>query len=241
LWWQDLPQYLRPQAERDHINSIINKVCNGNPPATLELSHPIERGMTMNKDQLTEFLKAFRIGEEVDMPPSGFSASPTMARQFCEDENPNLAKVVVRLSPNHDKKIHGLALYALEPSTDLLGPDLHADLMDTRKNFENEQEIIRPTGPKSRCTGVRKVIAETDREDNRYAPTMCLYIIDLEEAGYPQDIGPVTEVEEMGHQPVNKVFIEKMNTPLRQNNKRTPLLKNIVHSLKHEILRRDSK
>lgn len=229
-WWQEMPQFKRPSSDRTSTNAFINNICKGPPPATLEIDHPLERGMMLAKDELPEFLKAFRVGEELEVPPSGFSLDPRQARSFGEPGYMR-AGVVVRLAPNRDGQVHGLALCGYKPS-----PDLFEDPDDQRyaerlgDEYRDEAEVIRPSGPKAMVKRVRKIMEQPRMQDvGTYAPTRCLYIIEMEEMGYPVDAEQVTE--SVDETPVNKAFIEKMNSPLRQKERNEASLMAILNQL----------
>jgi hypothetical protein len=87
--WQGQSQYQRPEYERKERNHNINEVCsgeltNGNPPEiTVPLSTGfIERGMQIPPEKLEAFLRNFEVGKDVILPPSGFSADLSIARDF---------------------------------------------------------------------------------------------------------------------------------------------------------------
>lgn len=236
LFWQELPQYGRHDATKARVNALINNVCKGPPPASLQLTHPIERGMQLKSGDLEEFMKAIHIGEEMDLPPSGFTTSPVQARTFGEPGY-GQAGVIMRLAPNRDGIVHGLALSDYIPSPDLVAKDQDPDelAMAWRNGvlgYNEEKEVIRPSGPKVRVTNVRKVMEQPNPNSNK--PARCLYIIDMEELGYPVDAETMTE-DVTTDMPENKVFMDLMNSPFRQTNIDETSLSGILGSLKGAI------
>jgi hypothetical protein len=206
--WQTESQYHLPASQRRQQNLFLNAVTSGPPPATLNnIQRPIERGMTVEQNDAEEFLKTFRVGEDIELPPSGFSTRPSIARSYA---NGGTAKsqdigVVLRLAPNRQGKIHGLALFGVDPS--------HEDIIRYRDkpdlNYGEESEVIRPSGPKARCTNVSKLLSKDENGRQR----VC-YVIDMEEQGY-KELAIAEAYDDWGKKnKINPVFERLMNTPL---------------------------
>lgn len=72
-------------SDRPYMNRVINDYCTrkNRPEVTFtkEANH-LERGMSLSPRDAAEFLKTFKVGSTVVMPPSGWSYRPTTARDL---------------------------------------------------------------------------------------------------------------------------------------------------------------
>lgn len=178
-------------------------LCASMRPVT-KFSQPIERGMTISSNKIEEFMKAFVIGENVEMPPSGFSPDPTVARTFVYPES-HKTGVLIKLHPMKDGTVNGMCLTEVEL------PDTFTDTMERHDfkqaidDFKHEREIIRPSGAGNRCLNVTKLLAKG--EDGSPYVT---YIIDLEDTGYGDELLEAT----IPTQKKNSTFDTEMNTKI---------------------------
>jgi hypothetical protein len=191
-WWQEIGQFDRPQEEREQANNFINSVCDHYKPVST-YGAPIERGMRINASDIEDFLSSIAIGEDIEMPPSGFSLNPLIARQFGTPLADRVG-VVFRIHPNREGQTFGLHL------TDVNVPKekkkLRQEYRHAQSEFAHEQEFIRPSGCKARCLNVTKVLSKPkDEKDAKTfgTGTQCLYIIDFEEQGYGDPIPEPTD------------------------------------------------
>jgi hypothetical protein len=185
LWWQEKAQFRRSPAEKAPRHALINGVCNGPPPAKFQTERPIERGLELKAEDAEAFLSQFHIGDDMELPPSGFTTSPTLGRQYAYPNNKPIG-VLMRLSPNKKGELYGLNLNKVTPRAK---DDLAWKMAKSGNDFDDENEVIRYTGPKCRCVNVTKMV------ENRPTGPAVMYIIDLEEQGYPD--APIQEHEMM--------------------------------------------
>ncbi|MBW3545427.1 MAG: hypothetical protein KY428_07505 [Bacteroidetes bacterium] len=214
--WQTEAQYLGQKSERDKRNAFINSL----PPAEIKSETPIERGMILHITQLKEFLRPFRLGEDVDMPPSGFSSNKTEARSYCKSYRGSEVGVLIRILPK-DGKINGIRLHGLNEDNAGLFDSKSWEMMSTMALYESEKEVIRPSGPLARCVGIKKLVYEDTQSLNK--PVRATYIIDLEDQGYPDAI----HEDIKRNNSTNPVFEKIMNTSFGslkpKNTKDTPI------------------
>jgi hypothetical protein len=177
IWQQHA---IHKNADKEKVYSFFNKLCQKFKPTT-KLSDPIYRGMRIPPDVASEFLKNFRLGESVDIPPSGFSMDRFHALWWGQPDTKNVS-VLLRLAPKDDGTLYGLHL------------SNNVDEQNKNPEYEEELEVIRYSGPKAKCVNVTKVIAP--EKSNRLPwqstvsteklPTVC-YVIDLEEQGFEDE------------------------------------------------------
>jgi hypothetical protein len=105
--WQGDVQHQAPKSQRKERNKFLNDVMKRPPPAVLSVKGYLERGMSMDKSDAMKFLKNFKIGQNVLLPPCGFSADPGTARSFADDNED--VSIILRLMPKNGKT-YGLAL-----------------------------------------------------------------------------------------------------------------------------------
>lgn len=199
--WQGKGHYHKNEEYKEKVNSFINSL----PPSEVDVFYPIERGMSIDSEKIEDFLKEFRVGEDVTTPPSGFSTDPRAARSFAIPYVRGRVGVLVRVLPNEQGKVNGICLSGLTKENANLSTDEEFDL-DGLKAFDYEHEVIRPTGPVGRCVGVKKLIYTNDSFMG--SPVNAIYVIDLEERGYESDLHESINDEE----PRNHVFEKIMNT-----------------------------
>lgn len=204
-WWRIDAQWGRHEEDRKKRNQFINEIAKGPPPAEVNTVLPLERGMKIRPENIKSFLNNFRIGEDVDLPPSGFSGDGQVAREFANPGGETVG-VLLRLIPNQNGKINGIRLHDVSPS-DYKGSPQHIAMLHKTKPYEAELEVIRPSGPKARCVNVKKLIKDID--DPKW--TRVIYVIDLEEQGYPES--SITEDFDAGeNETLDPVFEKIMNT-----------------------------
>lgn len=219
LYWQSDGHHNRDSNSKERINKFINKVCKGPPPAELSIEQPMERGMTFSYEDAIPFLQNFRIGEDIDFPPSGFSLENRIARSFGNPLNfvQNIG-VVIRLAPNRESKVNGMALCHVTP------PSTRKDSASNLRYHNDELEVIRPSGPKARCIGVKKMIVKEPKNVRR--DQMIMYVIDLEEQGYEQQ-NEIHESYDDSDNP-DPILYKFMNTPLRNIRENVIKLKEMI-------------
>jgi hypothetical protein len=224
-WWQESPQFDRPEAQREQANNFINSVCDHYKPA-IQTEFPIERGMRIHASDLEEFMSKIAIGEDIEMPPSGFSTNPRVARQFGSPIHDRVG-VIMRIHPNRKGKIHGIHLTQVDVPKEK--KDLREKYRQTQSEYGHEQEFIRPSGCKARCLNVTKVLSKPkDALDKQMAGagTHCLYVIDFEEQGYEDDLQESYDKDNIK----NPVFDNYMNTSVGIHRKpHDTKLKNMVN------------
>jgi hypothetical protein len=187
--WQAKGQYDSSPDWKEERNSFLNLVANGKPRAMMEgVQQSMERGMILDKDSLKEFLSAFTIGEDMELPPSGFSLDPALAREFARPAY-DQAGVIIRMAPNRQGQLYGISL-----------------AFNGNPNYDYELEVIRTQGPKARCTAIRKLICDPRTE--LMGRVRVVYVIELEERGYEKDF--VDEAKKKQYK--NPVFERIMNT-----------------------------
>jgi 8-oxo-dGTP pyrophosphatase MutT (NUDIX family) len=169
LWKSNVrPKFDDEQFQK--LQKVINDICQINPP-TVQLKTPLERGLILRPQFLTDFLKRFRVGEEIDLDASGFSISPSIARDLTTHQA-NEVGILLRLVPNREGTLYGLHI-TMDKSEYSSKIDYH---------HMREQEVIRYKGPKVKCIGMKKLLTIFNKT------VFCLYVIDLEEEGYPKQI-----------------------------------------------------
>lgn len=225
-WWQESPQFERPEDQREQANGFINSICDHYKPA-IQSEFPIERGMRVHAGDIEEFMSKIAIGEDIEMPPSGFSTNPTVARQFGSPIHDRVG-VIMRIHPNKKGQIHGIHLTQVDVPKEK--KDLREKYRQTQSEYGHEQEFIRPSGCKARCLNVTKVISKPkDALDKQMAGagTHCLYVIDFEEQGYEEDLQESHTVDGIK----NPTFDEYMNTSVGIHRKpHNTKLKNMVNT-----------
>lgn len=219
-WWQKDSQYFTRNSERAQENNAFLTLLGSNkknPPVLKNVNSPLERGMTISSNKIEEFLKAFTIGDSIELPPSGFSAAPLVARDFALPAVPNLhVGVLMRLSPNKNGELHGIALHGLEAIQSHPEADYrNYTSINEATTYDGEYEVIRTPGPKARCTGIQKLIRVPD--PTIHSNVMVVYVVDLEDEGFEPDDADLTlesfKKRKQKKQP-NPVFMQIMNTSL---------------------------
>jgi hypothetical protein len=173
LIWQEGSVRTASDYKKKLVNKVLETICKKRRPQT-KINEPLERGMKLLPEDAVEFLKNFRIGEMVELPPSGFSLDKTYARDYAWPNSRNIS-VVLRLAPKKDGTIYGLHLSDVDDNT--------------RKMFafEDEFEVVRYPGPTARCVGVTKMIADSGQNQIGHELPSVGFIIDLEEQGFEDD------------------------------------------------------
>jgi len=224
-WWQESPQFDRPEEQREQANGFINAVCNHYKPA-IQSEFPIERGMRIHAGDIEDFMSKIAIGQDIEMPPSGFSTNPSVARQFGSPLHDRVG-VIMRIHPNKKGQIHGLHLTQVDVPKEK--KELREKYRQTQSEYAHEQEFIRPSGCKARCLNVTKVISKPkDALDKQMAGsgTHCLYVIDFEEQGYEDDLQESYDIENIE----NPIFDKYMNSSVGALRKpHNTKLKNMVN------------
>lgn len=209
-WWQESPQFQEPAHRREQANALLESISKVYKPK-FESVDPIERGMRIPHADIEDFLSDFAVGKEISMPPSGFSADPSIARTFAEptDRSPS---VLLRIHPTKEGVIHGLHLTGVPPK--FVPESVRRQYVQTQNEFAQEREVMRLPGAKSRCLNIAKVMSKADPNAD-YAHRhgmLCLYIIDLEDIGYDDAL---TESHTETSAP-HSTFTKYMNTSIRQ-------------------------
>ena len=104
--WQETSHW--NSGNEKWMNKQINEMCAKEKPPTVDINEHvpyIERGMKIDDEHVENFLSNFRIGKDVILPPSGFSARPDIARTFTKPgyaspgNIPRGVSVLLRLKP----------------------------------------------------------------------------------------------------------------------------------------------
>jgi hypothetical protein len=155
--WQSSGLYSMPKDKKERINNFISTLAEKTKP-TMNLEYPVERGMRISDPKTAEqFLSAFRIGEKVDLPASGFSVDPQVARGFADTSRKDAIGVLIRLAPNRKGQLKGIHLHG------------------TKSDYDSEKEVIIPPSKNARCIDVKKLV-----RDDENGSSVC-YVIDLED------------------------------------------------------------
>lgn len=224
-WWQESSQWERPEDEREQTNEFINSVCDHYKPA-IQTKYPIERGMRVHAGEIEEFMSKLAIGKEIEMPPSGFSTDPMIARSFAGPSY-NKVGVVMRIHPDASGKLHGIHLTHVDVPEEKGALAKEYALM--QNEYSHEQEIIRPSGCKARCLNVTKIMSKTHSQLDINLPDQgvrCMYIVDMEELGYQDTLQESSESTEREY----PIFDKYMNNSVGALQKsHTIKLKNMVN------------
>jgi hypothetical protein len=203
--WQETGQYKDDENAHAQRNSFFNLVANGKPPAVLKnVQFPLERGMTMPSSVATAFMSSLTIGEDIKLPPSGFSYNPLIARSFADNAVDDKVAVLVRLAPNRSAEVYGIDLSCVDVPKEMEDAESHQSEINS---FSGEGEVIRTAGPKARCTSIRKLIR--DPRTGFDSKIKVAYVIELEERGYEKD---TLDEGRKKKKFVNPVFERIMNT-----------------------------
>jgi hypothetical protein len=176
-WWQEKPKEERPKAQREYVSAFFDKVSKGPPPAKCSVAQPIERGMRIDVDDIEDFLKDLHIGEDVNLPCSGFSAKAAEAREFATG-GIGIVGVVWRLAPDKNGNVNGIHFSGLD-----IPPEKEQE-RDIYKAYcamyDKEQEILRPSWSRTRCVGVKKLVYAN--KGSLVPHVRVCYVIDIQEA-----------------------------------------------------------
>jgi hypothetical protein len=124
--WQETGQYKDDENAHAQRNSFFNLVANGKPPAVLKnVQFPLERGMTMPSSVATAFMSSLTIGEDIKLPPSGFSYNPLIARSFADNAVDDKVAVLVRLAPNRSAEVYGIDLSCVDVPKEMEDAESH--------------------------------------------------------------------------------------------------------------------
>lgn len=220
-YWQASSQFLQPKHVKDRVNKVLNRILNKKPPPTIKTTQPIERGMRLFQDDAKAFLQNFRIGEDIDLPPSGFSSSLKAARGYANIQDEQIG-ILMQLIPNRQGEIYGMRLH------DQIIPEDKPDVKTVAEDFNFEMEIIRQSGPKARCVRVKKYLIDSSINGSEYwhVPSIRVcYVLQMEEQGYSDD--QLIESFEDNNKP-DPIFKKIMNTPFGFWRPKSIKLKDII-------------
>jgi hypothetical protein len=197
--WQDEGPMRMSASARQRVNAVFDKVSKMGTPVC-NVAQPIERGMILSPANLKDFLSGVRVGEDINLPNSGFSSDAQVARKFASGKQfgtdafqHGAVGVLIRLLPNKDGNVHGIHLTGLTDIT------------------QEESEIVRPSWAKQRCVGVKKLLApRPDWPDKPH--TACVYVLDLQEVtDEPKTVEEGFEYD-WTKKPTSETFDMYMNT-----------------------------
>lgn len=115
---------------RSELNSVINDLCSRKNEPRIKFDKDVthlERGLNLSPRDAAEFLKTFKVGSTVVIPPSGWSYIPRTAREML----PTLGSTDIDM----EKDIHADDDYTVNKIVDLLG--LGNDETETSLLVEN--------------------------------------------------------------------------------------------------------
>ena len=142
--WQVSGQWTSfSKSAKKKMYRFLNDTLTGNPPAVIHRNTPIYRGMNMSISDGKKFLKNFKVGKTVQLPPSGFSEKIGVATDFAFGYD-HFSAVIV-LHPKNNKMI-----------------GLHCNSINN--SYSGEREIIRPGRLENKVLKIEKVhITEGDK------------------------------------------------------------------------------
>lgn len=228
IWWQTCQSpWYGNEKDKAKYNGYINEICQKAPPVC-KIPGPIKRGMRIGISQIKQFLGAFSIGKDMDLPPSGFTADGGgMAESFGHvypKVGDKVVGVLIKLHPNKKGEIFGLHLSNSRPPKQM-NSEQAAQFFHAIAEYGDEQEIIRYSGPKARVLDIKKcLVPETSpygdpKKKNNVAVT---YVIDMEEQGM-EPVAALREAYESNddyNKPrKNPTFEKEMNSKFNQTGK----------------------
>jgi 8-oxo-dGTP pyrophosphatase MutT (NUDIX family) len=214
--WQTESQWEWTESKRSKVNDFIGAVTSAYTPL-VNSKNPIYRGLRLGADDLNEFLKDIQLGEEVKMPPSGFSINPNVAASFALNSE-RQAGVFIRLHPSRDGEIAGFHLSHVQLPN---APHFAAARQEFHDNslLNWEQEVVRSPNAKARVLNVTKLLSTPTKESAAGGETPnAIFIIDMEDMLYD---GALTESVNFGKD--NVVFNKSMNANVAPNKKLSKL------------------
>lgn len=217
--WQQDSQYNDVSSTREERNNFLNRVLKGPPPALFRTKEPIERGMTIDIDSFNDFISQFKVGQNIKMPPSGFTSDLTVSRGYAANDGPSKGNigVLLRVLPKDDK-VYGLTLghaFAKAPT------DIKMDHGLELLTVDDEQEIIRPGWANNKVIEINKVVTALDDPS---MPPALTYEIVMQEEGIDDSIKEqlMRESTKLSVEVIKsrwKIFIRYLNNSVRQPTK----------------------
>jgi hypothetical protein len=171
---------------------------------------PVERGARVRVSQIHQYLSNFNIGQPVDIPVSGFSTVPVVARGFADtdhqsvDDEPRIG-VVLRMAPTTNGHVNFLSLYS------------------PNEGLNAEYEVVRYAGPRTRCVDIKRFDTVNKTGDLRR-----MYVINLEDMGYSPMVEAVNPMSSLN----DPVFMHYTEGPLGGWKEYTNQLSEMLRRLK---------
>jgi ADP-ribose pyrophosphatase YjhB (NUDIX family) len=252
-WWQNAGAYSAPRSDKEHNNARLNKIIRDAKelPKTRAML-PIERGMTLHHKDAEKFLEAFEIGKDADLPYSGFSSDPSLARQFAVPTMAQNVGVVIRIRPNENNEIYGIHLSGVVPDYDDDEDSTIQDFAETTQQYDEEKEIIRIPQAKARCRSIKKMMSHVDTTQGAYGLInheylKTVYVIDMDEMGPEQQQNETSDDTHRHMTAHNPVFEFYMNNAFRQEIKKEQaktyeiksFIKKVIVETTKELLQED--
>jgi hypothetical protein len=109
--WQGSGQWGHSLETRKKYNAVFTKILEGPPKQMIEPTHGfIERGLSLDPNEFTNFIKAFRVGEPVYLGPSGFTENRTLAKGIASHCSGGHVGVLLRITGNSKGKLKGMRI-----------------------------------------------------------------------------------------------------------------------------------
>lgn len=159
-WWQACPQFRRNAESKQIHLDVLEDFCQKYKP----ISHDqkLYRGMAIPNKDVGKFISEFKLGEEIKLPISGYSAKGNIGFAFSNSTQNFNTGVMLHLTPSSEKGMIGL----------------HISELGNRVSFEAEREVIRPEFARQT---VKKVVKRVFNNKNYSLGYKVVYDVYLED------------------------------------------------------------
>jgi hypothetical protein len=205
--------------EAKHYGKQINKIIQkAKILPSIKIKIPIVRGMSIDAQDIKNFLGNFGIAREIESPPSSWTINAPMISIFANSSQTSVG-VFLRIFPNKNSIIYGLALN--NPDTPAIeNKQEHIDYL--KQYFSKEHEIMRYPNVRARCVNIDKLIVN---DETRHSYTKFYYVIDMEELdGNPREYMLKEHVNPMN----DSLYVYYMQRPMRKFNSQPKKLKELM-------------
>jgi len=143
--WRTLNDPLTSKKEKERLKKQIEILSDIASKDSFKIDYSLERGMIIPTTDIDSYLQNFNQGQEISLPPSGFSGNPKSARTFAQIEKNDKERVsvVIKLHPNSKGMMRGSYIDVSETSL-----------------FSKENEIVRSHKSKSTVDKIEDTITQ---------------------------------------------------------------------------------